>query len=91
MFKTCFEIRKVRSSGCPEIYSAGKPRIGMNRGNSQLSIATLDAFGNHCPAKLVSSRQKSLTSGRACASLAIKLLRSCTTNSLRSLSLGRKA
>ena len=46
----------------------------MNRGNSQLSVATLDAFGNHCPAKLVSSRQKSLTSGRASASLAIKLL-----------------
>ena len=49
----------------------------MNRGHSQLSVATLDAFGNHCPAKLVSSRQKSLTSGRPWAPLAIKLLSNC--------------
>ena len=48
----------------------------MNRGNSQLSIATLDAFGNHCPAKLVSSRQKSLTRWSPWGPLAIKLLTS---------------
>ena len=46
----------------------------MNRGHSQLSVATLDAFGNHCLAKLVSSRQKSLTGWLACEPLAIKLL-----------------
>ena len=49
-------------------------RIGSKRGHRQLSNASLHAFGNRLPAKLCSSRHKSLTGGPPWGPIAFKLL-----------------
>ena len=65
MFKTNFEIAKVGTSCYPEMDSGLNQKIGLDEGHCQLSNAPLDAFGFRLPAKLCSSRQKSLTRWRS--------------------------
>ena len=75
MFKTYFETAKVGTSCRPEMDLGLDSKIGSDGGHCQLSNAPLDAFRFRLPAKLFSSRQKSLTGWRPWAPIAINLLK----------------